>query len=66
VSGYVINPEAVGDPDETPRVQLFGYAPCPNGCGGPTDDPYGGPCTGCWGRVLAPGEGDEDGGVSPP
>lgn len=22
--------------------------PCPMGCGGLTDDPYGGPCERCW------------------
>lgn len=24
MSGYVLNPDAVGDPNQTPRVQLFG------------------------------------------
>jgi hypothetical protein len=22
--------------------------PCPNACGGFTEDPYGGPCQACW------------------
>lgn len=22
--------------------------PCPNACGGLTEDPYGGPCKNCW------------------
>ncbi len=22
--------------------------PCPQGCGGNTEDPYGGPCNACW------------------
>lgn len=26
--------------------------PCPMGCGGLTDDPYGGPCTRCWNAVY--------------
>jgi hypothetical protein len=24
---------------------------CPQGCGGLTEDPYGGPCKACWGTV---------------
>lgn len=24
---------------------------CPEGCGGFTDDPYGGPCMACWREV---------------
>jgi hypothetical protein len=24
---------------------------CPNGCGGVTEDPYGGPCQACWDAV---------------
>lgn len=24
---------------------------CPNGCGGVTEDPYGGPCKACWDAV---------------
>ena len=24
---------------------------CPNGCGGVTEDPYGGPCKACWNAV---------------
>jgi len=31
--------------------------PCPNACGGLTEDPYGGPCEACWARV---GRDDED------
>lgn len=27
------------------------YWPCPEGCGGPTEDPYGGPCKQCWDAV---------------
>lgn len=30
---------------------------CPNGCGGVTEDPYGGPCQACWDTV--PRHGDE-------
>lgn len=25
--------------------------PCPNACGGLTEDPYGGPCKACWAGV---------------
>jgi hypothetical protein len=25
--------------------------PCPEGCGGLTEDPYGGPCKTCWDKV---------------
>lgn len=25
--------------------------PCPNACGGLTEDPYGGPCKACWSKV---------------
>lgn len=25
--------------------------PCPNACGGLTEDPYGGPCKACWRQV---------------
>lgn len=32
--------------------------PCPNACGGLTEDPYGGPCKACWAAV--PGPGDEE------
>ena len=37
---------------------------CPEGCGGVTEDPYGGPCKACWARVDATGEryDDADGG----
>jgi hypothetical protein len=24
---------------------------CPDGCGFPTDDPYGGPCAACWSAI---------------
>jgi hypothetical protein len=27
MSGYILNPDSVGDPDQTPRVQLLGYQP---------------------------------------
>jgi hypothetical protein len=27
--------------------------PCPEGCGGLTEDPYGGPCAACWRRIDA-------------
>lgn len=40
------------------------FWPCPEACGGPTDDPAGGPCTARWGRILArpdaPGDLQED------
>jgi len=26
--------------------------PCPNACGGLTEDPYGGPCKACWSKVT--------------
>lgn len=26
--------------------------PCPEACGGLTDDPYGGPCSDCWKAVT--------------
>lgn len=26
--------------------------PCPNACGGLTEDPYGGPCKACWAKVT--------------
>lgn len=29
--------------------------PCPMGCGGKTEDPYGGPCKACW---ASTGSGD--------
>lgn len=33
-----------------------GAQPCPQGCGGLTEDPYGGPCRACWDAVPTPGE----------
>jgi hypothetical protein len=30
--------------------------PCPNACGGLTEDPYGGPCQNCWRDVPRVGE----------
>jgi hypothetical protein len=33
--------------------------PCPNACGGLTEDPYGGPCKACWAQVGRD-EGDWD------
>lgn len=37
--------------------------PCPQGCGGLTDDPYGGPCSSCWAELDHNGteEDDQDG-----
>jgi hypothetical protein len=32
---------------------------CPGGCGGLTEDPYGGPCRACWDKVPGPYPGDE-------
>lgn len=29
----------------------FDFAWCPQGCGGATEDPYGGPCKACWRKV---------------
>ncbi len=26
--------------------------PCPEACGGFTEDPYGGPCRACWRRIV--------------
>lgn len=31
--------------------------PCPNACGGLTEDPYGGPCKSCWANT---GKGEWD------
>ena len=33
--------------------------PCPNACGGLTEDPYGGPCKACWAAVPGPYDEDE-------
>ena len=33
-----------GPDDEVPNF-------CPEGCGGLTEDPYGGPCKACWAKV---------------
>jgi hypothetical protein len=33
-----------GPADEMPNF-------CPNGCGGVTEDPYGGPCKACWREI---------------
>lgn len=30
---------------------------CPNGCGGTTEDPYGGPCAACWREICNDREG---------
>jgi len=30
------------------------FAWCPEGCGGTTEDPYGGPCQHCWDKVGQP------------
>lgn len=38
--------------------------PCPNACGGLTEDPYGGPCKACWAATTQPRHeepDDEDG-----
>jgi hypothetical protein len=29
----------------------FDFAWCPQGCGGTTEDPYGGPCKACWREI---------------
>lgn len=34
--------------------------PCPNACGGLTEDPYGGPCKACWAKVRRPYEDDAE------
>ena len=34
--------------------------PCPMGCGGLTDDPYGGPCRTCWSNAPASGAGGHE------
>jgi len=34
------------------------FWPCPEGCGGATEDPYGGPCRRCWGKVDQPDHDD--------
>lgn len=33
-----------------------GVQPCPQGCGGLTEDPYGGPCRACWDAVPMLGD----------
>lgn len=34
---------------------------CPEGCGGISEDPYGGPCKACWDAVDArPDNGEDD------
>lgn len=35
-----------------------GPEPCPMGCGGLTDDVYGGPCSRCWSDLYSP-DGDD-------
>jgi hypothetical protein len=32
------------------------FWPCPEGCGGATEDEAGGPCRRCWDKVDEPGE----------
>lgn len=35
---------------------------CPEGCGGLTEDPYGGPCRACWdkiGKTASPEDGQD-------
>lgn len=39
-------------PAETKRPSRA-TEPCPMGCGGNTDDPYGGPCQACWDETSA-------------
>ncbi len=41
------------EPEYEPVVppDLVENDPCPMGCGGTTDDPYGGPCRRCWAAV---------------
>lgn len=34
---------------------------CPEGCGGVTEDRYGGPCKACWAAVDAAAAGADDG-----
>jgi hypothetical protein len=38
-----------------------GAWPCPNACGGLTDDEGGGPCQACWDKVTRPRDDDQDG-----
>ena len=33
---------------------------CPQGCGGITEDPYGGPCQACWDAVGKDDDEDQD------
>jgi hypothetical protein len=33
---------------------------CPQGCGGITEDVYGGPCKACWAKVDARPDVDDD------
>ncbi|MFI9558846.1 hypothetical protein [Nonomuraea endophytica] len=39
---------------QQPRPSAAGPELCPQGCGGHTTDPYGGPCTACWNAVTQP------------
>ena len=41
-----------GPEDEVPNF-------CPNGCGGISEDPYGGPCQACWDAVGNAGRGEQ-------
>lgn len=34
--------------------------PCPNACGGLTEDPYGGPCKACWAATSWPRSDEPD------
>lgn len=40
-------------PDNTPD-------PCPNACGGLTEDPYGGPCKNCWTAIRSKNADDDE------
>lgn len=37
--------------DLVEKEAAVGDDPCPEGCGGATSDPYGGPCSKCWDAV---------------
>lgn len=54
-------PSKIRNEREIPQGKRFEWivpadvdiTPCPEGCGGLTEDPYGGPCAACWRRIDA-------------
>jgi len=60
-AGYPAAPCAICERDMLPGERIARLLPdfCPGGCGGLTEDPYGGPCRACWDKVPGPYPGDE-------